>query len=330
MAHRALGCLALVCALLTACQDESGAFGPADQDDMAQDMAGAPDSAPDLDAPDLSPDDMRGVDMAQDAAPDLAQDLPPAPPRCEQVDDTISCTYETQVLIGNATEGAREVHWQIPTGQAPAGGWPAVLLFQGSLYSAELSWEASAGDAYGAEHQTQLIARLLDNGFAVLTPETHLDGSTYWDTNVSPWNYAWTTSPDHELMLAIFAAIDEGTFGPLNGQQLYAAGISSGGYMASRVGITYTDRIRAIAIESASYATCSGALCLVPTLDASHPPTLLLHGGLDFVVPEWTMHLYESALESASVEHRVVVDPLADHAWIAAAPEEVTAWFMQR
>jgi hypothetical protein len=62
------------------------------------------------------------------------------------------------------------VHWQVPLGDPPASGWPVVLMFQGSLFSAELTWIATDDLPFGAFHQTRVVKALLDHGFAVITP----------------------------------------------------------------------------------------------------------------------------------------------------------------
>jgi hypothetical protein len=317
--------------LLAACNDDPGASNLTPGQDMAPDQAAQPDQPADTPDQPAAPDLTAGPDLTE--SPDLGDDMDapdlPAASRCERSERVLSCPFMTITLTPDELYGPRKVHWQVPLGAAPEGGWPAVILFQGSLLGAVGGWDGTPGELYGAEYQTRLIAALLDSGYAVLTPETRLDGATYWDTNVAPWSFAWESAPDHDLMLALFAAIDEGRFGEVSGQDLRAVGISSGGYMASRVGITYKDRIRAIAVQSASYATCGGSFCVVPSLEGDHPPTLLLHGSFDVIVPEWTMRLYESALDAASIPHRVVVDPLADHAWLSVAPDEVVGWFTQ-
>ncbi|HNB95792.1 MAG TPA: hypothetical protein PLX07_12505, partial [Microthrixaceae bacterium] len=84
---------------------------------------------------------------------------------------------------------------------------------------------------------------------------------------------------------------------------------------------------KALAIQSASYATCAGPLCSIGPIPADHPPTLFLHGNLDPVVPVGTMWAYAGALNAAGRPTRVVVDPLSLHRWIPQAPGEVVNWF---
>lgn len=238
---------------------------------------------------------------------------------------SISCSHNTTSVQNWGV--SREVHWQVPVGTAPAGGWPTVLMFQGSFFTAEITWSANSALPYGAYHQTDVVRRLLDAGYAVITPEAHLDSSTFWDTNVPPWSTSWTSSPDHSLMTTLFSMIDSGAFGPLRGTRMYATGISSGGYMTSRMAIAYPSRFRAIAIESASYATCAGVLCSVPTQSASHAPTLFLHGSIDVVVPISTARDYDTRLKAAGVSTRFVSQLTAGHEWLSSAPSEVVSWF---
>lgn len=97
--------------------------------------------------------------------------------------------------------------------------------------------------------------------------------------------------------------------------------------MTSRMAVAYPGRFRALAIQSASYATCAGPLCVVPELPEDHPPVLFLHGGADAIVPIGTMDTYADALEEDGIPTERVVEDTAGHAWLEVAPEEVVGWF---
>jgi poly(3-hydroxybutyrate) depolymerase len=249
--------------------------------------------------------------------------------RCEEDGDRIHCSYHSDTLWTGLTGiTPRMVHWQVPVGEAPAAGWPVAILFQGTLYSADTFWEAEQGDEFGGYNQVLVTRALLDAGFAVVTPEARLAGSGAWETNIPPMADHWQDSGDHAFMLDIFAAIESGNFGALDDTRMFAAGISSGGYMTSRMDLAYRSRFRALAIQSASWATCAGTLCQVPTpLDSQHLPTLFLHGGEDTIVPIDTMLDYHQGLLDAGVETETVIDDDAGHEWLDAAPEQVLEWF---
>jgi dienelactone hydrolase len=252
--------------------------------------------------------------------------LEPSQPRCTASANEVTCAHNSTVLHAAGLD--RGVFWQTPGGTAPTGGWPAVLLFQGSYLPAHTTWTAQAGATFGVFFQVQLVQHLLDAGFVVLTPEAKLDGNSYWDTNIPPWASNWPGSSDHALMLAIFEELAKGTFGPVDPTRLYATGISSGGYMTSRMAEAYPGRFRALAIASASWATCGGPACALPAaVPARHPPTLFLHGELDSVVPISTARSFEAQLRGAGVETRFISDPAIGHGWLAVAPAEVTAFF---
>lgn len=240
---------------------------------------------------------------------------------CTESASWVSCPHHTTLI------NLRTVHWQVPAGTPPEGGWPTVVMFQGSLATALLSWQAADWFPAGAYHQTLVIKRLLDHGFAVITPEARLAGLTFWDTNVPGLANHWELAGDHRLMLAIFDAIDDGAFGELRGTRLYATGISSGGYMTSRMTVSYPERFAAIGVMAGSYATCLGPFCDIPALDPDHAPTLILHGEADFTVPFSTAERYRDRLAEAGIEHAVVTNPTAGHEWISAAPDAILDWF---
>lgn len=250
---------------------------------------------------------------------------------CTASATAVTCSYDHRDLpVDLLGIVKRRVYFGLPAGTPPVGGWPVVLLFQGSFFSAELSFHGNQGDPFGAYYQALTVKQLLDAGFAVLAPQTHLAGATFWDTNVPPWSVTWELSPDHQFMLAIFDAIQGGKFGAgqLNAFRLYATGISSGGYMTSRMAVSYPGRFKALAVASGSYATCGGPLCVVPELPASHPPTLFLHGKDDAIVPVWTMDLYHTRLVAEGHTTQVILHDGAGHEWIPEAPNAIVSWFL--
>lgn len=253
---------------------------------------------------------------------------PDSQARCVQHEETLTCERATMTLAtGRLGISARQVHLMHPTGQPPADGWPAVLLFQGSFHSAAQMFEATRGDDFGGFYQTQLVASLLEAGFAVIAPEAQLDGATFWETNVLPYSVAWKTSADHAMMMDLFEALEAGTAGPINSRALFAAGISSGGYMTSRMAVSYPGRFKALAIQSGSYATCSNLLCVIPALGSDHPPTLFLHGEADLVVPLSTARDYMKALHEANRPARLITED-GGHQWSSHAPAEIVAHFL--
>ncbi|MFT3707911.1 MAG: hypothetical protein QM817_09670 [Archangium sp.] len=246
------------------------------------------------------------------------------PAQCTITPDEVTCPMRT-LAVPAAAGIPRDVNFQLPTGTPPPNGWPVFVLFQGSFAPSQLSFSARSDATFGLYYQALLVARLLDAGYAVLAPEAHLGGTTYWDTNTLPWAVSWDGAPDDVFMKAIFAKITDGSFGALDPHRWFAGGISSGGYMTSRMAVSYSGRFTALVVHSASYATC-GPICTIPALPSNHPPTLFLHGEQDPLAPPSAMRDYAAALTDAGIENRVVTDAQLGHQWLPVAPSEILSW----
>ena len=262
----------------------------------------------------------------KDASPEAEPPvLSPPASRCQATAAEVTCSSHSLSLLAQVLP--RDVHYELPIGAAPAKGWPAVIFFQGSFVAASASFAAKNGDRFGTFHLTLTIKELLDHGYAVLAPNAAVAGRTAWQTNVPPASELWSASSDHAFMSAIFDAIGEGKLGALDASRLYAMGISSGGFMTSRMAVSYPGRFRALAINSGGYATC-GLTCSMPTpLPSDHPPTLLLHGAADTTVAPSTMEMYRDELLTEGRTVKTVLDPKAGHEWLAAGPSAIRAWF---
>jgi poly(3-hydroxybutyrate) depolymerase len=237
------------------------------------------------------------------------------PSRCTVTDTHAECAHV------DSTIGGRLVYSQTPLGDPPPNGFPAVVIYQGSIYGPTMTWSGDSTLPFGGFNQIKLQAMLLDNGFAVVAPSA--DGVA-WATNFP----GYETSTDATFIPLLFSEMKKGTFGKLDASRFYATGISSGGYMTSRMAVSYAGTFRALAIESGSYATCSNVLCAIPDpLPADHPPTLFLHGQNDIAVPIGTAQAYEAQLQKQHIETTMLIDPNVGHQWLAIAPEAITCWF---
>ena len=243
--------------------------------------------------------------------------------RCTETATEITCTYETTTF--QALLNQRTLRYQTPLGTPPPGGWPVVFYFQGSFVSAEAAFHATRDAIFGQFQLTRTIRALLDGGYAVIAPDALVDIA--WQTNVPPYYLDWTATSDNAFLLAILGGIHDGTLGPLDASHLYAMGISSGGYMTSRMAVSYPGVFRALVVHSASYATCGVACIIPPVLPADHPPTLFLHGAQDAIVPVAQMLQYRDELTQQGHTVDSLIDAAAGHEWIAAAVPAAPAWF---
>jgi dienelactone hydrolase len=241
---------------------------------------------------------------------------------------TLNCPYKSKTVY-SAYGIPRIVRYQVPAGTAPIGGWPAVLLYQPSVFP--IFWSAPDSTPAGAYYQVQTIAALLDAGYAVVEPPTNYARLyQYWDTNTPGMDVYqnYTTTDDYGFLNNVFNGVVSGQYGPINGSRLYATGMSSGGYNTSRMAVSFQGRFRALAVQSGSYANCLGFYCTIPaTLPSNHPPTLFLHGGNDNTVPVNTMEAYHDKLQAMGKDVRKVVVPGLGHEYLPQAPAEIVNWF---
>lgn len=233
---------------------------------------------------------------------------------CSSAANTLTCPFQQFILNG------RVVRFQLPQTERPPTGYPVAIFYQGSVTPVLFTRDIS--DSFNTYYELRTIEALLNNGYAVIAPEADLH--FVWFTNIPDIDYK--TSSDFSYITALLENIRAGKFGPLDSNRKFAVGFSSGGYNASRMAISFPGEFKALAIQSASYATCVGILCNVPELPANHPPTLFLHGILDLIVPVWTMQLYFNALSVQSIPVRAHMDPMLTHGWSPDAPVEVTNW----
>jgi poly(3-hydroxybutyrate) depolymerase len=242
--------------------------------------------------------------------------------RCTVTPARVTCDHNiTSFTVGSDT---RDVYWETPVTPPPASGYPVVVLYQGSLFAPSATWDVARDLPFGGYQQGRLQAMLLDHGFTVIAPTAA--AGLAWQSNAG---VAFESTTDYPYITGLIAAIGQGQFGAADPARMYATGISSGGYMTSRMAVSYAGVFRALAIASASYATCIGPVCAVPDpLPAGHPPTLFLHGTLDTIVPIATMRPYHDRLEAESVATALDEDPTAGHQWLDDSPERITAWFL--
>lgn len=237
------------------------------------------------------------------------------------------CRFNVNEVNGGLA-AHRRVYWQVPGGEAPTPGWPVVLLFHGTAHPAQLFFGARRGAPFGGYHQTRATIELLESGYAVIAPDAL--GRIGWMTNLWPFSRHWgfAGNPDRRFLRALFQDLKAGEFGPIDETRWYATGISSGGYMASRMALSYRSRFRAIAVVAAAYATCLGRLGRMPAnMPADHPPTLFIHGQQDRLAPFSRMQDYRKRLEEARVDTQLVEDAHAGHAWLAGSGQALVQWF---
>lgn len=240
--------------------------------------------------------------------------------RCSVTGPTMTCTSHTAQI------GGRVVTYEVPLGTPPAAGWPSVVYYQGSFIPGSRAFTAATTDIFGQYELTSTVAALLDRGYAVIAPNAQNNGSSFWQTNVPPYATNWAGCDDDLFIRQLIVATTDGTFGPLDATRRYAMGISSGGFMTSRMAVSYAGTFRALAIASGSYATCSNS-CSVPALPTEHPPTVFLHGDADSTVPVSSMTPYRDQLVVDGHVVETVIHAGAGHEWLPEGKTAIPEWF---
>jgi len=217
----------------------------------------------------------------------------------------------------------REVLIAVPANPPPKSGHPVVFFFQGSLFP--ITFSRSTNQNLGLFNEMITIKNLLDHGYVVVAPRAL--GGIAWQTNLKGVSYQ--RSSDRHFIDELLNRIRNQNFGSTDASNLFAVGISSGGYMTDRMAWSHKNfKFKALAIASASHATCGGPLCSPPkNISSMHPPTLFMHGEDDPVVPLRTMTEYEEILMRSGVPTRVVVEKKTRHRWLNSAPDDVVSWF---
>ena len=253
---------------------------------------------------------------------------------------------KTNLASCNGLPTSRAVSYQVPEGTPPAGGWPVAFYYNG-LGLAQVpppDGPVTFGpfdpnnDSSGARYLTATLHELLDDPgntgkkYAVFFPsEANTLGTAFWETNIGT---PYDATGDYCFLPAMWASIQSGGYGPAsqhNMSRRFAFGMSSGGYNTSRMAVSWnSDNVwKALAIHSASYASCLGPVCTIPTdLPANHPPTKFWHGSADPVVPIATMYQYYNALIAQGHVAEVQVGDEGHSLspdWVG--PTGVKAWF---
>lgn len=247
----------------------------------------------------------------------------PSSPLFERDGNRHWARYQTAQL------GGREVHWQVPQGEAPERGFPLAVLLPGSLSSARGYFYSEDGTPFGLEEQTRLTEQLLGNGYAVFAPEYAVP-HTFSDANTA-LNLLSKDAPDASHIRALLKDAQRGRFGKLDAGDAAAIGVSSGGYLTSQLGNLMPEHFqRGLVVVSAGHFQATPMDAFVPSrLPAAHPRTLFLHGEGDPIVPVSQSRHYAKRLREHGVTAEHVAEPKTAHGWKRGFAERA-ADFLQR
>lgn len=182
---------------------------------------------------------------------------------------------------------------------------PVIIVIHGRTQSNGIWFDYS-------KHQGIFTQKAINLGYAVIAPdsiEPTCPGEKHW---------AYTTGDTVDLQFFnnIFAWIENNP--NLDSSRVYIAGISSGGFMTSRLALNIgTSKIKGVVVHSAGDAdyssitsanNCNTALNQnIPTnIPSTHPKTLLINGINDQLDPVIMGENYYSALTTAGISANII------------------------
>jgi poly(3-hydroxybutyrate) depolymerase len=199
---------------------------------------------------------------------------------------------------------------------------PVIILLHGGAQDDNV-W-------FNENGQALIVESAINKGYAVIAP----DSVRPLCENVKQWDYRENSSDlafFDEILNYIWSKDD------LDSDRIYVAGISIGGFMASRLAEHYGDSINAIAITSGGNAdnlvVYPPSLCYVEynynltNIKPDHPRTLLIHGDNDTIIPIEAALNYYGALKEAGRGAKIIVKEQGEHHWYPEYNDAILDWF---
>ncbi len=211
---------------------------------------------------------------------------------------------------------------------------PVVIYFHGTNVPVETV--RPEGAPYGLFHESSFIRELSSAGFLVVAPTARAinpyviyPSVLAWQANVPPYSTFFEQSRDFALAQQLLDTVETLTNQNVDLKNIFLAGFSSGGYMASRL-VQFEElaqKVRGILVHSASYGECLANQCRIPQdLPDWHPSTLLVANEDDGTVPFSTVENYRRVLDKNKVPVHALFSESGDHAWREEHPEEIIRW----
>lgn len=226
----------------------------------------------------------------------------------------------------------RFVLYKQPNSNPPQSGYPIIFLFHGAVQHA-FSWFFSLNIWNRA--QTSFAKCALDNDFFIVSFESI--------KQIRPGPRAWNVfekdvikNTDISFVKNVIDWLENSSL-PVNTNNIYCAGFSSGAFMCSRLSQSLNYSFKGVVINSGCNADCITLTNFGPTFDCGtgynisdfHPPTLLIHGMKDTMVPFECAESYYQDLKDNSINVSTLFSELDGHIWLKRYNNEVIDWMKQ-
>ena len=222
--------------------------------------------------------------------------------------------------------------WAQPNTSSFENGYPVIFLFHGAAQHA-FSWIIPWNK--WNRNQVSFTTNALNQGFFVVCLESEKPvrpGPRAWDVFEKNSSKNGDLNYINDVILWLQSSSLE-----VDLENIFCTGFSSGAFMCSRIGISKESLFNAIALNSGCNAdsitlTMRGPLFdlnKIFNLSVHHPPTLILHGKQDQLVPVECGMNYYTDLQKANVSSSLLIEPKMGHIWLKDFNQEILDWFSQ-
>ncbi len=226
---------------------------------------------------------------------------------------------------------ARFFLWMQPQKDPGPEGYPVLFLFHGASQHA-FSW--IMGINKWSRSQMSFATQALDEGFVLIFLQSQRPvrlGPRAWDV----FEQDSTVNKDIAYVNSIISWIRETQADVMDVDTLFATGFSSGAFMCSRLALSPEMPFKAFALHSGCNADSITLTNRGPVfnftfshnLSTNHPPTLIVHGKQDQIVPVEGGLTYHGDLKKAGVQTDILLSEEGGHIWLTEFNNEILSWF---
>ena len=218
-----------------------------------------------------------------------------------------------------------------PESTPQAQGYPVIFLLHGASQH-WFSW--LFGFNRWSQTQQSFTSQAIHENYAVILTESNRPisfGPRAWDV----FEKNATRNKDIQYLQDIITWLNTSKSDLTDTNNMFCTGFSSGAFMCSRLALSAEHMFHGLALNSGCNAesitlTKKGPIfnfTLSQNLSEHHPPTLLLHGKQDKLVPVEGSTTYYNDLKNASIQTNLLINPEKGHIWLSDYNHKIIAWF---
>lgn len=221
--------------------------------------------------------------------------------------------------------------WIQPQVDPGPDGYPVLFLFHGATQHA-FSW--IFGINRWNRNQIRFAKQALNAGFVLILLQSQRPvrpGPRAWDV----FEQDSTINKDIAYVNTIISWMRDTKADVMDYTHLFSMGFSSGAFMCSRIALSPEPLFNAVALHSGCNAdsitlTNRGPVfnfTISHNLSATHPPTLIVHGEQDQIVPVEGGKTYHDDLKKAGIQTDILLSEEGGHIWLTEFNDDILHWF---